>query len=203
MLTMRERLARPAQVVAGRRTIEHLIPYPDVAERHTVLVRAPAGQVYALAEGFDLLSIPLIRWIFAARARVLGARPPERWTRGLIGQMEAIGWGTLAHQPARERVMGAFTRPWEPEPVFTPLRPECFAAYREPGVVKIAWTIEAEWLGPSLTRLSTETRAVATDDETRRRFRRYWRTFSPGVVLIRILLLRAIRRRAERAARKT
>jgi hypothetical protein len=64
--------------------------------------------------------------------------------------------------------------------------------------VKIAWTLEAEPLEPALTRFSHETRAVATDGEARTKFRQYWRWARFGIVSIRLLLLPAIRRAAER-----
>ena len=48
------------------------------------------------------------------------------------------------------------------------------------------------------TLLTTETRIKGTDEEARRRFRRYWRVVMPGSALIRRAWLRAIRRRAER-----
>jgi len=202
MITTQAPSASPPRSAGDRRTIARFIPRPEVRERHAVLVHAPAGEMFAAAEAFDPMSIAAVRWIFAARARVLGASAPRRWAHGMAGEMETIGWGLLSLRPGRERVMGAVTRPWEPEPVFTPLPPERFAAFHPPGMVKIAWTIEAERLGPALTRLSTETRAVATDRESRRRFRGYWRRFGVGIVLIRWLLLRAIRRRAEQAARR-
>jgi len=39
---------------------------------------------------------------------------------------------------------------------------------------------------------------MATDEQARAKFRRYWRLFGIGIVMIRRLLLPAIRRRAER-----
>jgi hypothetical protein len=77
------------------------------------------------------------------------------------------------------------------------LPPEAFAAYVEPDQVKIAWTLEVEWLGPARTRFIHETRAVATDDEARRRFLRYWRWARFGIVTIRYLMMLAVRRLAE------
>jgi len=95
---------------------------------------------------------------------------------------------------------------WQAQPVSpgrptwcsSPVAPEQFAAYAEPDQVKIAWTLEAEALGPALTRFATETRVVATDDHARTKFRRYWRIFGIGIVMIRRLLLPALRRQAER-----
>ena len=42
-----------------------------------------------------------------------------------------------------------------------------------------------------------ETRVHATDAPTKRKFAAYWRTIYPGSALIRVMWLRAIRRRAE------
>jgi hypothetical protein len=94
--------------------------------------------------------------------------------------------------------MGAVTRPWEANVRFTAVAPEQFLAFSEPDQVKIVWTLEAEPESPDVTLFRTETRALATDDEARRKFRRYWRMFGPGIVLIRLLLLPALRREAER-----
>lgn len=81
------------------------------------------------------------------------------------------------------------------------LRQGC--AFAEPGFVKIAWTLRADAIGGSATTFRTETRVVTTDDDARRRFRWYWARFSPGIVLIRHVLIRhaliaALTRDAER-----
>ena len=47
------------------------------------------------------------------------------------------------------------------------------------------------------TTLSTETRVLATDEASRRAFRRYWLVIRPFSGLIRRVWLRAIRQRAE------
>jgi len=85
-----------------------------------------------------------------------------------------------------------------PDVVFAPIAPDQFAGFSEPGQVKIAWTLEAEPLSPTVTRFATETRAAATSPEARRQFLRYWRKFGIGIVLIRLALLPALRREAER-----
>ncbi len=182
--------------------IARFIPAPDARERHAVLVRAPADLVFEVAEAFDLQSIRPVRVIFWLREKLLRARPgPPRTPRGLVDEMTSIGWGVLAREPGRLLVAGAETQPWQADVIFRPIPPERFAAFAEPNRVKIAWTIEAEPLGPDRARLATETRAVATDAGARRKFRRYWRTFGIGIVLIRWFLLPAVRREAERRFR--
>ena len=58
--------------------------------------------------------------------------------------MRAMGWGVLAEIPGREIVMGAVTQPWEADVVFRPLPSAEFAAFAEPGFVKIVWTLRAD-----------------------------------------------------------
>ena len=46
----------------------------------------------------------------------------------------------------------------------------------------------------------TRTRVATTDPEARRRFRRYWSIFAPGILLIRLEALRMLRASAQHAA---
>jgi len=172
----------------------------DVAERHEILVRAPAPLVFEVAEHFDMQAIPGVRAIFWLRSVVLRAGTRDSWRkdRGLVAETAAMGWGSLLHEPGRLYVAGAVAQPWLADVRFTSVSADDFAAFAAPDMVKIVWTIEAEPVGPALTRFRTETRAVATDEPARRKFRRYWRIFGIGIVLIRWLLLPAVRREAER-----
>lgn len=179
--------------------IARFIQTPMVKKRHATLVRAPADLVFEVAETFELESIWLVRALFRARAKLLRARAlPPRRMKGLVEEMTSIGWGVLAREPGRLLVAGAATRPWEADVTFTPIPPDDFASFAAPDQVKIVWTLEAEPLGPALTRFATETRVEPTDEGARRKFRRYWRTFGAGIVLIRWVLLPAVRREAER-----
>ncbi len=81
---------------------------------------------------------------------------------------------------------------------FVAIPPETFAAYAEPGQVKIAWSLEAVETAPNVTRFAQETRAVATDAAARAKFLRYWRWARFGIVAIRLLMLPAVKREAER-----
>lgn len=181
--------------------LDPFIPAPDVRERHQILVAAPAAVVMGVARNFDLYSIPAVRLIFRARERLMGVRPSPRVPRPLIEEMQGLGWQCLADRPESLFVGGAACRPWLAEVVFRPIPPADFAAFDEPGLVKIAWTLEVEPLSADRCRLATETRVVATDAEARALFRRYWRWAGYGIVLIRRLLLPAVRRQAESMVR--
>jgi hypothetical protein len=179
--------------------LDPFIPRPDVRERHEITIRAPADLVFEIARNFDMQSIPAIRAIFWLRGKVMGASTPAaRRSSGLIAELLSLGWGRLDEEPGRFFIGGARCQPWKADVVFSAIAPDRFEAFAEPDQVKIAWTIEAEVLAPALTRLSTETRAVATDEQALAKFRRYWRLAKFGIVTFRLLLLPAVRREAER-----
>ncbi len=182
--------------------LDHVMPIYEVAERHHIHVAAPAEITFAAACEQDLMAPLIVRAIFKAREVVLGSEPDTvARPRGLLSLTKSIGWGVLAEVPGREIVMGAVTQPWYANVVFRPLPPGEFVAFAEPDHVKIVWTLRADATGPHESVFRTETRVITTDASARAKFRWYWARFSPGIVLIRWLLLDPLRREAERRAR--
>jgi hypothetical protein len=186
--------------------LDRFLPHPDVDEYHHQAIRAPAPVTFAVAKQQDIQASPLIRGIFWLREvpALLRGRPYRRpGPRSLLVETLAGGWGVLAEASGREIVMGCYTQPWRGEVRFQSLPPEEFAAFSEPGYVKIAWTLAAEPLGPDRSMFITRTRAVATDRHARRKFRRYWAPMSAGITLIRYLILSQVKQEAERRAQAT
>jgi hypothetical protein len=181
--------------------LDRFMPTFDVVERRQLEVRAPAAVTLAAAMEMDLSTLPLIRAIFRARELILGAMPDERQRPlGLIAETTSLGWSVLAESPGREIVVGAATKPWEPNVTFRSIPPPAFAAFSEPGYVKIAWTLRADSIATDRSIFRTETRAIATDSAARAKFRWYWSFFSPGIRLIRQMSLRLVKTEAERRA---
>jgi len=182
--------------------LDRFMPSYDVAERHHVRIAAPSALTLAAAREVDLQGSPLVRAIIKAREVILGATRDDRpRPRGLLAEVQALGWGVLAEVPERELVVGAVTKPWEANVTFRALPSEQFAAFSEPGYVKIVWTLRAESIGTTDSIFRTETRAVATDAIARTKFRRYWSFLSPGIILIRWAILGPLKSEAERRAR--
>lgn len=175
---------------------------PDARERFSVVVDAPPELVYEVVTQFDMESVRLVRWILRMREKLLGSRAERRPRTGLLTGMRALGWGCLVERPGELVVCGAVCEPWLADVVFSPVPATEFAEYGAPGRVKIAWTLETHPSDGGRTRLATETRAVATDARARKRFRRYWRWARFGIVLLRRVLLPAMRREAEREWRE-
>jgi hypothetical protein len=193
------RYGRAARSGDGDELLDRFMPDCEVREHHEVRVAAPAAVTFAAARELELQRSPLIRGIFRARELMMGAtavrgRPPQR---PFLEEVLSLGWRILAEEPGRQIIVGAVTQPWQADVVFRRVPPEEFAAFDQAGYVKIAWTLDATPLGPRDSVFRTETRAMATDPESRARFRRYWTVVSPGIRLIRRETLRLVKREAE------
>jgi hypothetical protein len=183
--------------------LDRFMPRYEVVERHQVHVRAPVDLTFAAASDLDLEGSAVVRTIFKLRAWFMRGGPDsarEKNPQGFVARMQALGWGVLAEIPGREIVMGGGTRPWDPNPVFTALAPDAFIAFNEPDYVKIAFNLRVDPAGTSASVFRSETRAVATEVRARSKFRRYWSLVSPGVSLIRWLMLGPLKADAERRA---
>jgi len=184
--------------------LDIFMPNYEVVDRHSVSIAAPADLALATATEMDLGSCLVIRAIFKGRELILRSeRDNTIRPRGLLAEMKSMGWRVLAELPGREIVVGAVTKPWEPNPVFRALSSDEFKSFHEPGYVKIIWTLRADSVGKAESVFRTETRAVATDREAREKFRRYWSFLSPGIVAIRTVMLPAVKAEAERRWRPT
>ena len=190
-------------VDADSSELDRFLPGYDARERHSIAIQAPARLVFETARNYDMRSLGPVAAILRARAWVLGSSRGAEPRRGLVEETRSLGWGLLEEEAGRFYCSGAVCQPWLADVVFRPLPPAEFRDHGEPDVVRIAWTLETLPLGPERTRFSTETRVAAADPASRRKFLRYWRFVRPGVVLIRVFLLRGIRRSAERAWRRT
>lgn len=192
----------PSPADASDERLDRFIPRYDVVERHQIPVAAPADITLAAACESDPFGSPMVRCIFRAREVLLGARSDNApRPRGLLALTKSLGWGVLDEVPGREIIMGAVTQPWRADVVFRPLPAEQFASFNEPGFVKIAWTLRADPQNSGASVFRTETRAVATDATARAAFRCYWACVSPGVGLIRMLMLTPVKQEAERRLR--
>jgi hypothetical protein len=180
--------------------LDRFMPLYDIVERHHIAVAAPAGVTLAAARDVDLFESCVARANFKGRELAMGAPESAPPAAGLVETVLSLGWGVLAEVPDREIVIGAFTKPWEANVVFHSLPPDAFAPFATPGYVKIVWTLRADPAGDGDSVLRTETRAIATDVDSRARFRNYWALVSPGIALVRRSSLGPIKREAERRA---
>jgi hypothetical protein len=176
----------------------------DVRDYHEVRVAAPADAAYAVLRALDLQRSRIVQALFVLRSlpgRLLRRPFPPPPSGTFLEQALAIGWAMLEEAPGRELVAGAVTQPWRPVVQFRGLPPAEFKSFSTPGFTKIVWAMAARPVTPEMSVLSIETRVLATDPASRRKFRLYWCIVSPGVRLLRWAALHRAKRELERARR--
>jgi hypothetical protein len=92
-------------------------------------------------------------------------------------------------------VVGKF---WRPTSGVHPIEADEFAGFDTPGFAKGAWNFVVSERPARGSKVETETRVACTDDDARHRFSRYWWRIGPFSALIRRVMLREIKRDAER-----
>ena len=192
--------------------LDTLMPTYDFHEAHSILVKAAPERAYAAIRDITPGEVALLRTLFAIRA--LPARLISRAFQGtgrrgplfadqqpLLQQMLRSGFTVLADEPGRELVLGTIGQFWRPaggSPDHISNAQE-FLAFDHPQYAKAAMNLRLEQSAAGVVKMTTETRVQVLDPDARRKFAAYWRLILPGSALIRRMLLRAIKRRAEQS----
>ncbi len=158
--------------------IDRLLPEWDVDEAHEIVVDAAPEAALAAA-----LAAPAAPDLVRVLLRLRGLRAAGSIEELMLG----MGFELLARE-ADEVVFGASGKPWRPRAAITSF--DDAAA----GSVRMVVNVLAGPLPGGCTRLSTETRVAAVDDNARCAFRRYWRVIGPFSSFIRRRWLAAARR---------
>jgi hypothetical protein len=189
--------------------IDKFLPSFDAVESHTTIVRAPVERVWDAIRTADFGSNGIVRALFALRGMpafltapreaLARARTPVHAPLTLDAAL-THGFIVLGEEPGRELLLGTAGRFWGARGVLCHIDPQQFMAFDEPGAAKAAWNFAVRPLVGEKTVLSTETRVRCVDAAGRMRFRIYWMVIRPFSGLIRLVMLRAIKRAAEKVA---
>jgi len=174
--------------------LDKFLPLWDVREWHELRVSAPADRAFSALRNLDVNRAPVVKALFwlrsipsrFSRTAALPASKP----RSLLEDALSVGWVVLDEIPGQQIAVGAVTRPWEGVVRFQGLPGPELRAFRAPGFVKIVWGFSVRALEGGACVLGTETRVLATDELSRRRFGRYWWFFGFFIRLIRVISLR-------------
>jgi hypothetical protein len=173
------------------KTLDEFLPEYEFSERHRIAIAASPERIDAAVRRVSLADIPAARalWFLRRLGRPVGdARRP--FVEGVVA-----GSVVLDDVPGEGIVFGVTGQFWRLRGGDRSGRPrtrEQFLAYDRQDACKAVIDFR---VAPAL--LSTETRVHVADPAARRKFRRYWLVIRPFSGLIRILFLRAARRRAE------
>lgn len=176
--------------------IDSFAPNPDAVETHSIAIGASREMVYRALWIADLGGSLIIKLLLLLRALpelvLHGARGLERDRRITLQHVIDSGFGVLANEP-QEIVLGITGRFWLPTGNLSPFKREDFDRPVPPDLARAVWNFSIKESGAE-TILSTQTRVVCGDDDSRRKFRRYWFFVRPFSGLIRRVMLRAVKR---------
>ncbi len=174
--------------------LDQLMPAYDMKASYGIDVPAPPDAVYRALREADLSKALITRALMAIR--MLGRRRGgESFVRfGLLPERGTFF--RLGERAPREMVAGILGRFWSLTGNVCEGDRAAFLEALSPGTAKAAWNFRVDPT-PRGARLTTETRVLCADDDSRRRFRRYWAVVGPFSGLIRREMLRLIRRQAQ------
>lgn len=180
-------------------TLDQVVPHPQYRMHHSRTVRAPPPDVWDELCRVTMVALPLGYALEAVRlipARLAGKKPKPLAGRTFL---DVTPIPVLFSERPRVVISAGLSQAWRLLGGLTPphLDAAALRAWSQPGWIKVAMEFRLECTAAG-TRLSTETRILATDPRTRRSFAAYWFLIRPFSGLIRRELLRSIARRAER-----
>ena len=175
----------------------------DVAAKYQIDVQAPIEQVYQAVRNLDLNGSIIARLLFRLRELPAFFRPRKsRQGLGLtLDDLIQSGFILLGENPPHEIVVGVVGRFWTLSGCIQRLDAKGFRAFDQSGFAKAVWNFSLAERETNLVDLATETRIHCLDDESLRRFRRYWTLIGPFSGVIRKETLRTVRRQAECASK--
>jgi hypothetical protein len=188
--------------------LDDFLPNYEFHEIHVVTVDAPMVKVFTAMKELTVTELsPLVFAMLNLRslpARLTGkGSGMKRTPEPFLGKLFENGFIPLGEVANQEIVFGLIGQFWELVPVPGPkiASPQEFLDYDDPDFAKVAANLVVTPNTDGSVRCSTETRIHVTDSHTRRKFAFYWRIISMGSGWIRVLWLRAIKRKAERSIR--
>jgi hypothetical protein len=186
--------------------LDKFLPKYEFNEIHTITVNASPERVFAAIKELTPAELsPIIFWMLNLRslpAKLIGKTPPSvnHQFKSFLDQMYEGGFIPLAEETNSEIIFGMVGQPWKltggEEPEIP--SPQAFLAFNDPAFAKVAANLVVTTDEKGCIHCSTETRIHVPDPRTRRKFAFYWRIISMGSGWIRVLWLRAIKRKAER-----
>lgn len=202
-----ERSSRP---VAEPLLIDQFMPDYHFSIAFSRVFRAPPERSFETCVESDLFAVPLFRVLIGARRipqlLVDAVRQPHSGASSSrptfrLRDMPSIGWIALGERPGSELTFGVVNKAWKGRAAAPdePVTPATFLDFDQPGFAKVVESTRVDPYGERASIVTAESRVLCTDEDSRRRFRRYWLAVTPFTHLMRLLALPALARKAERA----
>lgn len=199
---------RGAGVVVEPLPIDRFMPTYDFSIVFSRVFRAPPERSFETFVGSDLVEIPLFRILMSARGipQLLADRVRHQHTAMPTSQptfrirdLSSTGWIALGERPGTEPTFGLVGKAWKGQAstLDEPVTPDPFLGFHRPGFAKLVESTRAIPFGERDSVVIAESRVLCTDEDSRRRFRRYWLAMTPFTHLMRLIMFPTLARRAE------
>jgi hypothetical protein len=193
--------------------LDKYLPKYDFTEVHSIKIQSSPDAAYNAMKDVTLGEISgVVRLLFSLRElpeTVVGRKDAMGgFSSGkpLMSQMIGNGFVKIDELVPHEIVFGMIVpgsigRVWKKssELNFTPTTPQEFFAFKNPDFLWVVANFMVQDLDtPGTVILSTESRTMGLSPQARKNFTPYWRIIRPWSGLIRRMMLRGARRRAEK-----
>jgi len=180
--------------------IDEFLPDYEASTHHRIEIDAPIEDVYTTVRALDFSDSRLARLILWIR-NIPARRRGEPGLGPTLDDLLDLGFILLADEPPGELVLGFVGEFWTPSGNLRKLAPEEFRAFSQPGCAKAVMNFSVTSTENGRTWLATDTRALCSDEPSRRKFNRYVLFTNHLRSVLRWALLRSCKRRAEASAR--
>jgi len=184
--------------------IDSFAPKFDATEIHRIAINASRQSVYEALWSADLGGSAVIKVLMLLRSMPgLLARRAQTLPRNQKVTLQTLGnsgFGLLAERASDEIVLGVTGRFWRPTGNLSTFRRSDFDQPVPAGLARGVWNFRLSEGLDGRTILQTETRVICGDAASRRKFLAYWFVVRPFSGLIRLIMLKNVRKAAEKGA---
>jgi hypothetical protein len=191
--------------MSSAQSLDTFLPRFDVESKHQTKVNADASLVYEAVRHLDMSDSLPVKLLFALRSlpAILYSRQKEKRLQASLDGLLQNGFILLKEDPPREIVLALVGKFWTASGCIQRIDAEAFKHFDRGGFAKAVWRFLVDQQPDGRSLLSTGTRVLCTDDDSRKKFQLYWSVVGPFSGLIRKEALRIIKQNAERSNHTT
>jgi len=182
--------------------IDSFAPEFDATEVHRIAINASRQTVYETLKTADLGRSPVVKlllWLRSMPGFIAGrGNSAPRNQESTLQTLIDSGFGLLSESPSEEIVLGVTGRFWRPTGNLSAFKRADFDHPVPAGLARGVWNFSVSESQQGQTILQTETRVICGDAASRRKFLAYWFVVRPFSGLIRLIMLRNVRKAAEK-----
>ena len=190
--------------------LDEILPKYDFTEVHSLRIKATPETAYRVMKEMTMSDMSwIVAFLMNLRElpeKLIGRKAVSIKNKPLFDENSRNGFVKLAEKESSEYVFGMIVpgdigRVWKKTSgvIKNPSNAEDFFAYKNPDFLWVVANMLVEETGaPGWVNVRTESRTMALSPRARKRFAPYWRIIRPFSGLIRRLMLRAIKRLAEK-----